>query len=94
MKLPPKPIKQRQVKKVQIDKSKAWGFFDGASRGNPALYGAGGLLHIKGDHWLSYKCWLSQASNSWAELQAISILLSLAVELSIEIFNCLEILDL
>ena len=34
--------KIRQVKKLEIDKSVPWGFFDGAFKGHPRNSGAGG----------------------------------------------------
>jgi len=54
LELPSEPRKHRQVQEVSIDKSKAWGFFDGASKGNPDLCGAGELPFI-GNHWISFE---------------------------------------
>ena len=38
-----------------IDKTFAWGFFDGSVAGDPKICGAGGMLHLSADHFFLLK---------------------------------------
>ena len=53
------------------------GFFDGTSASDPHLYGAGGILFIKDDHYFTFKASLGIGTNNLAELCALKLLLSL-----------------
>ena len=61
-----------------IDKSFAWGFFDGSVAGEPKIYGAGCMLYISDEHYFSYKAGLGLGTNDYVELCALKLLLFLA----------------
>ena len=70
-----------------IDKSFAWGFFDGFVAGEPKIYGAGGVLYIPDEHYFSYKARLGLGTNDYAELCALKLLLYLARRNSLDTFQ-------
>ena len=61
-----------------IDKTYAWGFFDGSAAGDPIICGVGGMLYISDSHFLSFKESLGLGTNNFAELCALKLLLYLA----------------
>ena len=67
-----------------IDKTFAWGFFDGSAAGEPNICGAGGMLYISDDHFFSFKAGLGLGTNNFAELCALKLLLILARRNSLE----------
>jgi hypothetical protein len=50
IKVPSKVQKTSQLNHPSIDKSKAWGYFDGASQGQQALRGTRGTLFLNDTH--------------------------------------------
>ena len=61
-----------------IDKTFAWGFFDGFAAGDPKICGAGGMLFLSDVHFFSFKASLGLGTNNFAELCALKLLLFLA----------------
>ena len=61
-----------------IDKTYAWGFFDGSVVGVPNICGAGGMMYISDDHFFSFKAGLGMGANNFAELCALKLLLILS----------------
>ena len=57
-----------------------WGYFDGSAIGNPQLCGAGGILFLKVDHFITFKAGLGVGTNNLAELYALKLLLILALD--------------
>ena len=62
-----------------IDKTNPWGYFDGLAPGDPHLCGAGGILYIKDDHYITFKAGLGIGTNNFAEICALKLLLSLVL---------------
>ena len=73
-------MKIRIISEEIIDKTKPWGFFDGSATGNPQLCGAGGILFLKVDHYITFKAGLGVGTNNLAELYALKLLLILALD--------------
>ena len=73
-------LKIRIISEEIIDKSKPWGFFDGSASGDPHLCGPGGILFIKDDHYFTLKAGLGIGTNNLAELCALKLLLTLALD--------------
>ena len=67
-----------------IDKSYAWGFFDGSAAGEPIACGAGGMLFLSDVHCFSFKAGLGASTNNFAELCALKLLLTLARRKSLD----------
>ena len=67
-----------------IDKSFAWGFFDGSVAGEPKICGAWGMLYISNEHYFSYRAGLGLGTNNYAELCALELLLFLATRNHLE----------
>ena len=61
-----------------IDKTYAWGFFDGSAVGDPHICGAGGMLYLSVDHFFTFKAGLGMGTNNFVELYALELLLTLA----------------
>ena len=83
-------LKIRIITEEVIDKSKPWGFFDGSASGKPQVCGAGGILYLKDDHYITFKDGLEFGSNNFAELSAVKLLIYLALDkqiLHIQIFG-------
>jgi hypothetical protein len=70
----------RQIVEEQIDFSRPWDFFDGASQDNGEHCGGGGVLHLSPTHFYKLKWGLGQGSNNYAELMALKLLLTFAGE--------------
>jgi hypothetical protein len=51
----PKGIKNKAISEVSIDKSMAWGFFDGACQGESGTCGLGFVLHFSNCHYITGK---------------------------------------
>ena len=73
-------LKIRIITEEIINKTKPWGFFDGSASGDPHLCGAGGILFLKEYHFFTFKASLGIGTNNYAELYALKILLSLALD--------------
>ena len=58
----PKPI--RNIKALEIDKNKAWGFFDVSSQGEPPLGGDCDILYLDEDTRFEIKFAPGQATNN------------------------------
>jgi len=64
------------------------GYFDGASRGNPGLAGAGALIvNDSGDIIWETACFLGKKTNNEAEYNALILLLKAARERNIKKLN-------
>ena len=74
----------RSISVEVIDKTFAWGFFDGFAAGEPNICGAGGMLYISDGHFFSFKASLGLGTNNYAELCALKLLLILARRNSLE----------
>ena len=68
----------RSIFVESIDKSFAWGYFDGSAAGDPKLCGARGMLFLSDVHFFSFKAGLGMGTNNFAELCALKLLLLLA----------------
>ena len=64
----------------EIDKSYAWGYFDGFAAGDPMICGAGGILFISDNHYVSFKAGLGLGTNNYAELCALKLLVRLTLK--------------
>ena len=72
-------LKIRIITEEVIDRTKPWGFFDGSAFGNPKVCGAGGILFLKDDHYITFKAGLGVGSNNYVELSALKLLIILAL---------------
>ena len=68
----------RSISVEDIDKSYAWGYFDGSAAGEPKLCGAGGMMFLSDVHFFSFKAGLGVGTNNFAELCALKLLLYMA----------------
>ena len=68
----------RSISVEAIDKSFAWGYFDGSAAGEPKLCGTGGMMFLSKVHFFSFKDGLGLGTNNFAELRALKLLLYLA----------------
>ena len=73
-------LKTRIITEEVIDKTKPWGFFDGSTSGKPQVCGAGGILFLKDDHYITFKAGLGVGTNNYAELFALKLLIILALD--------------
>ena len=71
-------VKIRSIFIEFIDKSFAWGYFDGSAPGVAKICGAGGMLYITDEHYFSFKAGLGLGTNNYAELCALKQLLTFA----------------
>jgi len=71
-------VKTRNLSIVEIEKSKPWGFFDGASQNN--LCGGGALLYLSDDHFFKIAIGLGEGTNNYAEILSLKMLLVFAIE--------------
>lgn len=76
-----KKPKVRNLSIVEIDKSRPWGFFDGASQNN--LCGGGALLYLSDDHFFKIAVGLGEGTNNHAEILSLKLLLAFAIEQNI-----------
>lgn len=74
----PKVNIQRSITPLLIDKSHPWGFFDGASQVNSSLYGVGGIIFFKPNHYISFSARLGNGTNNFVKIMALKLLLTLA----------------
>ena len=77
-------LKIRIISEEVIDRNKSWGFFDGSALGNSKVCGAGGILFLKADHYITFKAGLGVGTNKFAELFALKLLISLALKKKIK----------
>ena len=68
---------QRQLD-VDIDRSKPWDFFDGATQNN--LCGGGTVLHLSESHFFVMSMGLGGGTNNFAELMSLKLLLMFPIE--------------
>ena len=80
----PSPSHVRLSPQESIDKSCPWGFFDGATQGDPSLCGAGVVLYLKEGHFFHSRWGLGEGTNNKAELLALYMLLLVAHEKGIQ----------
>ena len=73
-------LKVKVITKEVIDKTKPWGFFDGSASGSPEVCGAGGVLFLKDDNYFTFIAGLGEGSNNYAELFALKLLITLALD--------------
>jgi len=74
--------KTKNLSLMEIDKSRPWGFFDGASQNN--LCGGGAVLFLAEDHFFKIAIGLGEGSNNYAEILSLKMLLVIAIEYSIK----------
>ena len=74
--------KTKNLSIVEIDKSRPWGFFDGASQNN--LCGGGALLFLSEDHFFKIAIGLGDGTNNYAEILSLKMLLVFAIEHSVK----------
>jgi len=74
--------KTKNLSIVEIDKSRPWGFFDGASQNN--LCGGGALLYLSKDHYFKMAIGLGEGTNNYAEILSLKMLLVFAIEQSVK----------
>jgi len=70
--------KQRRDLELEIDQSRPWAFFDGASQNNAC--GGGAVLHLSASHFFILSMGLGAGSNNYAELLSLKLLLIFALE--------------
>jgi len=77
-----KEIKAKNLSVIEIDKSKPWGFFDGASQNN--LCGGGALLYLSEGHYFRIAIGLGEGTNNLAEILSLKLLLVFAIEKNVK----------
>jgi len=78
--------KQRRVLDVEIDRSRPWAFFDGASQNN--MCGGGAVLYLSDSHSFTISMGLGEGSNNFAELLSLKLLLLFALEKGCSDITC------
>jgi ribonuclease HI len=63
-----------------IDKSGAWGYFNGATHNDPSIEGAGRTVYLNDTHFISFKAGIGPASNNYTEVMAPKLSIILAAE--------------
>jgi len=74
----------------EVDKSKPWDFFDGATISSSQKSGGGALLTLLDTHFFTLKIDLGKGTNNLAKLMAIIFLITFSIEkgvTSIQIFG-------
>jgi ribonuclease HI len=71
-------VKTRIIQEEEIDKTKPWGFFDGASQNNRC--GGGGILYFSESHYFTLTSGLGTGTNNYAELMSLKLLIAFALE--------------
>lgn len=71
-------FKTRSIREVTIDKTKPWGFFDGASQNYRC--GGGGILHFSNSHYYTLTSGMGAGTNNYAELMSLKLLMAFALE--------------
>jgi len=74
----------RSIFVEDIDKTYAWGYFDGSAAGDPMICGAGGVLFISDIHYVTFKAGLGLGTNNYAELCALKLHLRLTRKLNLD----------
>lgn len=77
------PIQQNSQKNLnipEIDKSKAWRYFDGACQGNPGICGVGGIIFTRDNHVVAFKAAVGVGTNNKAKMFALWLMLKIVVE--------------
>jgi len=77
---------QRRILEVEIDHSRPWAFFDGASQNN--MFGGGAVLHLSESHHFTLSMGLGEGSNNYAELLSLKLLLNFALEKGCTSLTC------
>ena len=77
---------QREILEVELDHSKPWAFFDGASQNN--MSGGGAILHLSESHFFTLSMGLGEGTNNFAELMSLKLLLIFALEKGCTSLNC------
>jgi len=73
-----------------IDRTGAWVFFDGASQGEPAVGGAGGILHLLDTHFFKFAAGLGRSTNNKAEIFVVFLVMRCAISrgiLKLQVFG-------
>jgi len=78
----PRSIRTKNLSIVEIEKSRPWGFFDGASNNN--LCGGGALLFLTENHYFKISIGLGEGSNNYAEILSLKLLLVFAIEQNVK----------
>jgi ribonuclease HI len=71
-------LQERQIQEEEIDKTRPWGYFDGASQNNRC--GGGGILYLSDSHHFSMTFGLGMGTNNFAELMSLKLLIAFAIE--------------
>jgi ribonuclease HI len=66
------------VQEEEIDKSRPWGFFDGASQN--FVCGGGAILYLSDSHFFKMSLGLGEGSNNYEELMSLKFLLIFSIE--------------
>jgi len=77
---------QRRIMEVEIDHSRPWAFFDGASQNN--VCGGGVVLHLSDSHSFILSMGLGEGSNNYAEIMSLKLLLIFALEKGCTSLTC------
>jgi len=77
---------QRRVMEVELDRSRPWAFFDGASQDN--VCGGGAVLHLSETHHFTLSMGLGEGTNNFAELMSLKLLLIFALEKGCSTIAC------
>jgi ribonuclease HI len=78
-------VKTRQFLEEEIDNSKPWGYFDGASQNNRC--GGGGILYLSDSHYFTLTIGLGTGTNNYAELMSLKLLIAFAIEKNCQTFT-------
>ena len=77
-------VASRNIFVEDVDRTYAWGFFDGSAVEDPHICGAGGMLYLSVDHFFTFKAGLGMGTINFAELYALKLLLTLAQRNSLD----------
>jgi len=78
----PRSVKTKNLSIIEIDKTRPWGFFDGASQNNRC--GGGAILYLSEDHHFRIAIGLGEGSNNFAEILSLKALLAFALEQNVK----------
>lgn len=91
-------IQGRQIHEAEIDKSRPWGYFDGASQNNRC--GGEGIFFLSDSHHFSTTFGLGMGTSNFAELMSLKLIIAFAIEKgchsltvykdSMNIINCIR----
>ena len=73
-----KPPRNRIPVQEVIDKTYPWGYFDGASQGDPTMCGVGVVLFLEEGHHFQDRWGIGEGTNKKVELLALYMLMLLA----------------